>query len=260
MNFFSMSDKGMVRPNNEDYTESFQWRWCGCTGVQESFTALIVADGMGGAAAGELASSLAVKTVKEKLQARLLSENVEAVLAADLRETLSGYCKEANEAIFSKAQANPDMEGMGTTIVIAIICRDMLTLCHVGDSRCYMHREGRLKRLTRDHSLVQEMIDAGKISPDQAEKHPNKNVITRALGVAATVEPECSRLPIFTGDVLVLGSDGLCGFVDERTIKDMVEKQASQPNSNLKQLAQHLIECANMNGGADNISVCLYRH
>ncbi len=260
MNFISMSDKGMVRPNNEDYTESFQWRWCNCAGTQESFTALIVADGMGGAAAGEFASSLAVKTVKDKLQAILLSENVEAVLTGDLREALIGYCREANEAIFSKAQANSEMEGMGTTIVIAIICRDMLTLCHVGDSRCYMHREGRLKRLTRDHSLVQEMIDAGKIAPDQAEKHPNKNVITRALGVAATVEPECSRLPIFTGDVLVLGSDGLCGFVDERTIKDMVEKQASQPNSNLKQLAQNLIECANMNGGADNISVCLYRH
>ncbi|HQG28849.1 MAG TPA: protein phosphatase 2C domain-containing protein, partial [Candidatus Ozemobacteraceae bacterium] len=176
MNFISMYDKGMVRPNNEDYTESFQWNWCSCTGVQESFTALIVADGMGGAAAGEYASSLAVKTIKEKLQASLLSDNVEAVLAGDLREALAGYCKEANAAIYSKAQANPEMEGMGTTIVIAIICRDMLTLCHVGDSRCYMHRENRLKRLTRDHSLVQELIDAGKIAPDQAEKHPNKNV------------------------------------------------------------------------------------
>lgn len=260
MNFYSLSDKGMIRPNNEDYTESFQWRWCGCDGAQESFTALIVADGMGGAAAGEFASSLAVKTVKKQLQAGLLSANPETILSADFREMLIACCKEANEAIYKKASENPEMEGMGTTIVIAIICRDMLTLCHVGDSRCYMHREGRLKQLTSDHSLVQEMIDSGKLAPDQAEKHPNKNIITRALGVAPTVQPDCSRLPIFIGDVLVLGTDGLCGFVSDRTIKDMVEKQALQPHADLKKLAQSLIECANMNGGADNISVCLYRH
>ncbi len=260
MNFYSLSDKGMIRPNNEDYTESFQWRWCGIDGTTESFTALLLADGMGGAAAGEFASSLAIKTVKEKLQAGLLSSKPEVILAADLREMLIACCVEANDAIYKKAQENPEMEGMGTTIVIAIICRDMLTLCHVGDSRCYMLREGRLKQLTHDHSLVQEMIDAGKITPDQAEKHPNKNIITRALGVAPSVQPDCSRLPIFTGDVLVLGTDGLCGFVNDRTIKDMAEKQASQPNANLKKFAQSLIECANLNGGADNISVSLYRH
>ncbi|HOY68269.1 MAG TPA: Stp1/IreP family PP2C-type Ser/Thr phosphatase [Candidatus Ozemobacteraceae bacterium] len=260
MNFYALSDKGMVRPNNEDFTESFQLRISRMDGTTESFTALLLADGMGGAAAGEYASSLAIKTAKQKLMAGLLSETPETLLGTDLRELLVQCCNEANEAIYRKAQENPEMEGMGTTVVLAIVSRDMLTLCHVGDSRCYMHREGRLKQLTRDHSLVQEMIDTGKITPDQAANHPNKNIITRALGVAPTVQADTSRLPIFTGDVLVLGSDGLFGFVNDRTVKDMVEKQAAQPNANLKQLAQHLIECANMNGGADNISVCLYRH
>jgi len=260
MNFFTLSDKGMVRPNNEDYAESVQMGWCGPFGNLEAFTGLLLADGMGGAAAGEFASLLAVKTIKMRLVDGIFKRPPEELLNTDLQDFLSSCCKEANIEIYKKSRENLDMEGMGTTIVAALIFREMLTLCHVGDSRCYLFREGKLRQLSHDHSLVQELIDQGKITQEQAQRHPNKNVITRALGVTSTVEPDCVRIPIFSGDVLLLCSDGLTGFAEESSILKIMRDQADQRIVDLKRLAETLIQLANFGGGGDNVSVVVYRH
>ena len=149
---------------------------------------------------------------------------------------------------------------MGTTLVAGVICNQILTIAHAGDSRCYLLREGRFKSITRDHSLVQGLVDSGRITADQAAIHPNRNVITRAIGVAPEIETECSKLPLFSGDILLLCSDGLSGYAEEGSMKKILVENGSEPNANLKQIAQNLIDLANLNGGGDNISVCLYKH
>ncbi len=260
MNFMTLSDKGMVRPNNEDYAESFQHRWCDANGHIDSFTGLILADGMGGAAAGEFASMMAVKTIKLKVLDAMFNHPFEEFLASDFRGFLSQGYSEANKTVYDKSVSDPEMQGMGCTLVTVLIAREMMTVAHVGDSRCYLLREGKFRPLTRDHSLVQELLDQGKINAEQAKKHPNKNVITKAIGVAPAVEPDAIRLPIFSGDVLLLCSDGLSGFAEETSIIKILTEQTSDPRPDLKKVAQTLIELANFNGGGDNISVCLYKH
>lgn len=260
MNFFTLSHKGQVRPNNEDYAESFQYKWCGLEGETHSFTALILSDGMGGAAAGEYASSMTVSTVKEMLFDGLFKGDPVKFATSDLKAFITTAVVEANQRIYQKAQANPDMEGMGATLVVVFVYDEMLTIGHVGDSRAYLLREGRFKQVTRDHSFVQELIDTGKLTPEQAAKHPNKNVITRAMGVAEKVQPDCTQMPIFVGDVLLVCSDGLTGYSDERTVARLLKEKAAEPFVNLRVIGQTLIEMANGGGGGDNISVCLYRH
>lgn len=260
MNFYTLSDKGLTRQNNEDYAESLQYKWCDPSGKQYALTSLILADGMGGAAAGEFASSLAVQTVKDEILDKLITQPFEQLATQDFSEFLSQGINKANTQIFKKAEECPAMEGMGTTIVVTIICNEMLTVAHVGDSRCYLFREGRLRGITRDHSLVQELLDEGKITPDQAAVHPHKNVITRALGVAAEVEVDCQRMPIFTGDILLLCSDGLSGFCSDDQLHHILKQEASGIQVSLQDIAQKFIQAANMGGGGDNVTVCLYRH
>jgi len=260
MNFFTLSNKGQVRPNNEDYAESFQFKWCEVDGATHPFTALLLADGMGGAAAGELASSMVVSTFREKLLSKLFQEKPENFASSDLKVFIHDTVIEANQKVFQKAQSDPAMEGMGATLVVVFIYDEMLTVGHVGDSRCYLLREGKFKQITRDHSFVQELVDAGKITPDQASKHPNKNVITRAMGVNEKVAPDATAMPIFVGDVLMLCSDGLTGYADEKGIARLLKEKAGEPFVNLRVIGQTLVEMANGGGGGDNISVCLYRH
>ncbi len=260
MNFFTLSHVGQVRPNNEDYAESFQYKWCTLDGKFQTFTALLLADGMGGAAAGEFASSSVIKTFKEALHQNLLAGNPEAFATSDLRKFITDTVHQANQTIFQKAQANPEMEGMGSTLVVGLVYQDMLTLGHVGDSRAYLLREGQYKQVTRDHSFVQELIDTGKITPEQAAKHPNKNVITRAVGVSANVEPDCKQMPLFVGDVLLLCTDGLTGYSDEKAVYRLLREKAEEPFLNFRAVCEQLIEMANGGGGGDNVSVCLYRH
>ena len=260
MNFYTLSHTGVVRPNNEDYADSVQFKWCSPSGIPGSFTALILADGMGGAANGEFASQTAVETVKSNVIDVLFKLTPEQLLDADLEVFLSDAFTQANEKVFAKSRENPEMEGMGTTLVVALIFNEILTLAHIGDSRCYLLREGKFRQLTRDHSLVQELVDQGKITADQAKIHPHKNVITRALGVNETIEGDCLKLPLFTGDVLLLCSDGLTGYADERAVRRLVREQGEQPTADLKTLAETLVQEANAGGGGDNVSVCLYRH
>ena len=260
MRFFTLSDKGKVRPNNEDYAESMALQYCGPLGNRIEITALILADGMGGAAAGEYASMLAVKTVKENLVKNLFEKQPEYLLNSDKTVFLEECFDKANKAIFDQASQNPDMEGMGTTIVVGLVYRDSLALAHVGDSRCYRFRTHELTALTRDHSLVQEFVDAGRITAKEAFSHPQRNVITRALGIGEKTQVERKNMILEKGDLLILCSDGLCGFVEDESLTQVVSAVYQPEGTDLELLANNLIKAAYLGGGGDNISVCLYQH
>jgi len=260
MQFYTLSDKGKVRPNNEDYVEGFQVNWSGPFGTPQSLTSLILADGMGGAAAGEFASMMAVRTVKNRILSGILNQSPEELLNTDMKAFLADAFSEANQSIYQKSREDPEMDGMGTTVVAMLVFKDMVTIGHVGDSRIYLCRNGKVKQLTRDHSLVQELIDDGKITPEQAMTHPNRNVITRALGVDPSVIAECDRFPILEDDVIMLCSDGLHGFAEEGSIKKAFTDFIEGAKVNLPGLAQRLIELAFFGGGGDNVSIALYHH
>lgn len=206
---------------------------------------LVVCDGMGGHAAGEVASQIAVETVLARYyQSR----------ADDPAESLVEAIQLANSAIFEQASLRPDQRGMGTTCVAVVIRGDEVTVAHVGDSRAYRLRDGALARLTRDHSLVEEWVAKGMLPATEAERHPMANVITRALGHAPEVQVELRREPATTGDVLLLCSDGLSGKVSEDLIQATL-LQFDDP----EQAVGALIALANDAGGPDNISVIVAR-
>lgn len=260
MIFYTLSDKGKVRPNNEDYAESFALNWCGPLGNRIEITVLILADGMGGAAAGEFASMLAIKTVKENIVRSLFEKQPEDLLNSDKTLFLEECFTKANSAIYSESCRNPEMEGMGTTIVSGIIYRNSFSLAHVGDSRCYRYRSGKLTPLTRDHSLVQEFVDAGRITASEAFVHPQRNVITRALGIGETTKTDRNNVALEPDDLLLLCSDGLCGYVDDTGLQNITSRSYSPDATDLPVLAENLIKAAYINGGGDNITVCLYQH
>lgn len=260
MTFYTLSDKGKVRANNEDYAESFALDWCGPLGNRIEVVVLVLADGMGGAAAGEFASMLAVKTVKENIVRNLFEKQPEDLLNSDKTNFLADCFHKANSAIYQESCRNPEMEGMGTTIVSGIIYRNTFALAHVGDSRCYRYRHDKLLALTRDHSLVQEFVDTGRITASEAFVHPQRNVITRALGIGDETKVDRNNVALEPGDLLVLCSDGLCGYVDNEGLQNIISRSYSAEGTNLQQLAENFIKAAYLNGGGDNITVCLYQH
>lgn len=263
MNFYTLSDKGKVRANNEDYAESLALSWCGPAGNSAEITALILADGMGGAAAGEFASMLAVKTVKEQMIRSIFDKQPEDLLNSDKTLFIEECFQQANKAIFKEASRNPDMEGMGTTIVGGLFYRNSMSLAHVGDSRAYRFRNGSLQILTKDHSFVQELIDQGRITSDEAFVHPQRNVITRALGIGEAVKVDRKNIALEYGDLIIFCSDGLCGFVEHASMEKIIAdtyKEAQEGLLSLQALANNLVKAAYNNGGGDNITVCLYHH
>src|SRR5215210_4281316 len=197
---FSDSDRGLQRQGNED-------------SLFVRAPLFVVADGMGGAQAGEVASELAVRRFEGGLP-----EGGEPAAA------LVGRIKEANAEIHEQAQVDPDRAGMGTTVTAAFVDDDAVVVAHVGDSRCYLLRDGDLMRLTRDHSLVGELVARGKLTEEQAESHPQRSVITRALGAYPDVEVDIEAFPARAGDVFLLCSDGLTGMVPEPVVKQMLEE------------------------------------
>jgi serine/threonine protein phosphatase PrpC len=202
-----------------------------------------VADGMGGAKAGEVASGLAAAAVQES---GTDGESGEARVAA--------LIEEANRRVFRRASEDREASGMGTTMTVALVEDDQVAIGHVGDSRAYLIREGRLEQLTDDHSLVAELVRSGKLTPEEAETHPQRSVITRALGTEADVDVDTLSIPATPGDLFLLCSDGLTSMVDDETILDAVER--NRPN--LKEAAKALINAANRGGGEDNITVVFF--
>jgi PPM family protein phosphatase len=201
-----------------------------------------VADGMGGAKAGEVASGLAAAAVQEIEN----EESGEARVAA--------LIEEANRRVFTRASEDRDASGMGTTMTVALVEDDHVAIGHVGDSRAYLIRDGRLEQLTDDHSLVAELVRSGKLTPEEAESHPQRSVITRALGTEADVDVDTFSVEASAGDLFLLCSDGLTTMVDDQTILDAVERH----RPNLADAAKALINAANRGGGEDNITVVFF--
>ncbi|MFL5864340.1 MAG: Stp1/IreP family PP2C-type Ser/Thr phosphatase [Solirubrobacteraceae bacterium] len=203
----------------------------------------VVADGMGGAQAGEVASRLAVEEFHEALPDEGSAE-----------ERLTDRIRAANRRIYHLSRTEHEHAGMGTTLTAAYVDDDHLTVAHVGDSRAYIFRDGQLARLTQDHSLVEELMRQGKLTEEQAAEHPQRSIITRALGIEGDVEVDTWTYPVRAGDVVLLCSDGLTSMIGEQQILQILSADPS-----LDQAADRLIGAANDAGGRDNITVVLFR-
>ncbi len=242
LEFFSATDTGRARSNNED-----------SVALDEVSALVVLADGMGGYNAGEVASGMATTFIKTEL-GRWLSEASQNASDTDVRRAMDICVDNANRAIFNAANSNPQYAGMGTTLVVGVFRDSRLLMGHVGDSRAYRLRGARLTQITHDHSLLQEQIDAGLITPEQAAFSANKNLVTRAVGVEDTVLLETHLHDVLPGDTYLLCSDGLSDMLDDETIS-----QVLMGGEALAEVAAALVDAANDAGGKDNISVVLAR-
>ena len=206
-----------------------------------------VADGMGGPVAGEVASRTIIDTMIEELDPLLIGSGAE--------KTLRNSIREANLAVYRLAQDNSDYRGMGSTLVCAAVSSGSFTAANIGDSRLYLFSGGRLKRITRDHSLVASLVNAGVITEEQAMRHPMRNVITRAVGVELTVSPDFYTGTWAPGDLLVLCSDGLHGVLGNDSLADILGRDLPPD-----ELCGVLLDAASAAGSTDNISVVVIRH
>jgi protein phosphatase len=238
--FFALTDTGRMRENNED-----------ALAFDAENGLAVLADGMGGYNAGEIASGIATAFITTELGRWLSHAGVQAQ-AREVRRAMEICVDNANLSIFNSANTNSQYAGMGTTLVVGVFQENRLFLGHIGDSRCYRWRTGALVQITRDHSLLQEQLDAGLITPEQAAVSPNKNLVTRALGVEATVMLEVNEHRVEPGDIYLMCSDGLSDMVADSVIATLFSSEVP-----LDALAAGLVECANANGGRDNISVLL---
>ncbi len=206
----------------------------------------VVADGMGGHAAGEVASEMAVQIIQRELHpvADLEGEDVAQLVGNTLRK--------ANRAIHDRTLIEVDKQGMGTTASVLLISGARYLIGQVGDSRVYLMRDGTLSQLTKDHSYVQEQVDAGFLTPEQARYHPYSNVITRCVGASLDVEPDVYRGEVRTGDLFLVASDGLTGMISDQQIMSILNEQTVP-----EEACRHLIDAANQAGGKDNITALI---
>jgi len=237
--FSALTDVGCVRTNNEDAVL-----------VDPAHGLAVLADGMGGYNAGEVASAMAVERISADLAAWL--DQAPEAGASQVLRAMEDCTDRANRAIFEAANTHAEYAGMGTTVVLALLRGEHLLVGHAGDSRAYRWREGVLTQLTRDHSLLQEQLDAGLITPEQAAVSGYRSWVTRALGVEDTVLLETAEHAVQAGDLFLLCSDGLTEMVDDADIADVLGARGP-----LAEQARHLIERAKAGGGRDNVSVIL---
>ena len=240
--FCAMTDTGRARDNNEDSLS-----------YDDAAQTAVLADGMGGYNAGEIASGMATAFIRSELS-RWIAQAGATANAKDIRRAMEICVDNANRSIFNAANSNPQYAGMGTTLVVAVFKADLLLAGHIGDSRCYRLRGTAFDQITRDHSLLQEQIDAGLITPEQAEHSNIKNLVTRALGVEEAVLLEVNEHHVEPGDIYLMCSDGLSDMVNDAAMAKILLSDES-----LELKAQQLIDTANDNGGKDNISVLLVR-
>ncbi len=240
MQFTSLTDTGKIRFNNEDY--------CTATKV-EGYTVLILSDGMGGANCGEVASSVAVSTVLESFTPEVMKK----LSLPEIPKFLKTSIKKTNKLLFELSFSEENYRGMGATLEVCLIKDDTLYIAHIGDSRVYcISPTNEIMQLTKDHSLVESMIDSGEISREEALSHPQKHIITRAIGTVRDIEADIICHPLSTGDTVLLCSDGLTNMLSDTDILNILTSDAS-----LEDRAQELIKKANDAGGTDNISVVL---
>ncbi len=240
MMFSAKSDKGPVRETNQDYfahgeTNSSYWA--------------VVCDGMGGVNGGQVASELCAQIVSERLKSNLRAN----MNYTSVRNLLESSIQAANAAISAKGESEAGLRGMGTTVVAGVVNSGVAVLAHVGDSRIYKLSENGINQLTKDHSVVQLLIDNGKLAPELAGSHPDRNVITRAVGVSDSVEVDIDIVDIWDGDILLLCTDGLTGCVNNKDILNIVN------NCDFSIAADNLVNLAIDNGTADNVTAVLMK-
>jgi len=240
--FYSQTDTGRLRTNNED-----------AVAVDAAGGVVVLADGMGGYNAGEVASQMACEFVCGEL-VRWLAEASQSASDADVKRAMDICVDNANRAIFNAANSNPNYAGMGTTLVVAVVRPGRALVGHIGDSRAYRWRGQHLQQITKDHSLLQEQIDAGILTPEQAALSGNKNLVTRAVGVEDYVLLETRSHELQSGDIIMMCSDGLSDMLEDREIADIMARHTDLPS-----LGAALIAAANESGGRDNIAVTLIR-
>ena len=231
------TDVGRIRAGNEDslYADATPSRGL-----------FIVADGMGGHAAGEVASEMAVTIIAQELAA------LDTIEGAEPRERLMSALRRANSAIYQRTVREAEKQGMGTTASVLVLADAGYLIGQVGDSRVYLLRDGTLRQLTKDHSYVQEQVDAGYLTPEQARYHPYSNVITRCVGANDSVEPDVFAGDVHPGDVFLVASDGLTGMVDDKRLQQLLSSNAAP-----RRVVDALIAEANGRGGLDNITAIL---
>lgn len=240
--FCTKTDPGRARENNED-----------SVAFDDATHLGVLADGMGGYNAGEIASGMATAFIKAEM-ARWLAEAGYYAKSKEIRRALEICVENANRSIYNAASSNSLYSGMGTTLIVGVFQGAKLMLGHIGDSRCYRMRAGELRQITKDHSLLQEQIDAGLLTLEQAATSSYKNLVTRALGVDDTVMLELNEYDVEPGDTYLMCSDGLSDMVEDPEIGRILLAQQS-----MNDIAEQLVTVANEHGGRDNISVLLAR-
>ncbi len=239
---YAKSDKGKVREINEDYFYI-------STSLDE-VQLYILADGMGGYNGGEIASKLAVQTAKNYIENNFKETEKDK---DSIIQLLGSSMEYANMVVYEKAKENPELQGMGTTLEICLIYNNKAYIGHVGDSRTYRIRKQFIRKLTQDHSYVQKLVKEGTITNEQAAHHPQKNMLMKALGCNAFVEPDVMVKGFLKDDILIICSDGLTNLVDQETIYEMASK-------NIEQATKDLVNLANDRGGYDNITVVVIKN
>ena len=247
----------MVRSSNQDnfVLKKYSEKTCLC----------VVCDGMGGARGGEEASRLAADTFAEVIDhfiTPFIGQKEKGFSVNDVKKAMKKALMRANEAVYDASKAEPHLRGMGTTLVAALVIGNSVFALNVGDSRMYFMKGAKIKQITKDHSYVQHLLDIGRITKDDAEYQLNKNIITRAVGTEVTVDPDIYRSAVSDGTFILLCTDGLCNYVDDETICDIVSndnvsRAVDEIGLNIR--ARKLIDTANNNGGGDNITVALIK-
>ncbi|MEG0855055.1 MAG: Stp1/IreP family PP2C-type Ser/Thr phosphatase [Terrisporobacter sp.] len=239
------SHVGKVRKNNEDYCmgEIVQTEE-DCIGI------FALADGMGGHKKGEVASKIAVESIIEFLRENILQKC--GVKMDYLDDVIKQGYNYANKKIYAKSLEDESFEGMGTTLVVVVVYKNQAIIANVGDSRCYLLHEDNFRKITKDHSVVEELISANLITEEEARSHPRRNQITRAMGAEEIIIVDIFREKIEINDILLLATDGLTGCIEDKRIKEIIVQ-----DTDIRILSQQLINEANDNSGKDNISVIL---
>lgn len=242
MKIVAKTDIGLKRDSNQDSYAAGE--------LQSNVAWAVVCDGMGGAAGGNTASSTAVSIISE----RITTQYREGMTAASIKNMLTSAIAAANISVYDLSKNDAELSGMGTTVVVTIVDGNTVYIAHAGDSRAYVLSKGSLNQLTKDHSIVQEMVDHGTLTPDEAKLDPRKNIITRALGVDYELKVDFDIITIENDDVLILCTDGLTNFVEPDEFYELTE------DGKYCEYAERLVKRANDNGGGDNITIVTLSH
>ncbi|MBQ9532137.1 MAG: Stp1/IreP family PP2C-type Ser/Thr phosphatase [Eubacterium sp.] len=237
MKIVAKTDKGKIRESNQDAYAVGE--------LPGEVAWAVVCDGMGGAAGGNIASALAVKVISDKIT----SCYNERMRESSIKNLLDSAITAANIEVYDMADSHSELRGMGTTVVCAVVRGDTAFIAHAGDSRAYIAGKDEVKQITTDHSMVQDLVDKGKITAEEAEHHPNKNIITRAVGVDKRIEIDFDQFDLIENETLILCTDGLSNYVSTNELLEDIK------DGQYYAFADRLVKRANNNGGGDNITV-----